>query len=159
MYTRRGITTPKIDAVNRRTKITKQNVFYINRAFEKPSTKHISYAIYKSYSSFNIKFIRKNTTNCSTKVFNTIYTFNMLVILSKIMISGFEEFTRKMHSYGFPAIEDNIVLCSKFDATINKPLKLGAKQQMSSAYIRLFKHLSPIQQPISSRFNLTEMID
>ena len=57
------------------------------------------------------------------------------------MISGFEEFTRKIHSFGFPAIEDNIVLCSKFDASIYKPLKLGAEQQMSSAYIRLFKHL------------------
>ena len=80
IYTGRRITTPKIDAVNRGTKITKQNVFCINRAFEKPSTKHFSYAIDRSYSSFNIKFIRKNTSNCNTKVFNTIHKFNMLVI-------------------------------------------------------------------------------
>ena len=95
----------------------KQNVFYIKRAFEKPSAKHISYAIYRSYSSFIIKFIRKNSANCNTKVFNTIHKFNMLVIHSYIMISSFEEFSRKIHSFGFPGIEDNIVLCSKFDAS------------------------------------------
>ena len=39
VYIRRRITTPKIGAVDRGTKITKPNVFYINRAFEKPSTK------------------------------------------------------------------------------------------------------------------------
>ena len=69
------------------------------------------------------------------------------------MISGFEEFTWKIHSFGFPASEDNIVLAAnstQVSTSLCKPLKLGAKQQMSSAYIRLFKHLSPIQQPIFS---------
>ena len=103
-----------------------------------------------SYSSFNIEFVRKKTANSNTKIFDTIHKFNMLVIHSKIMISGLEEFTRKIHSFGFPAIEDNIMLCSKFDTIVStslcKPLKLGKKQQRS----RLFKHLSPIQQPITS---------
>ena len=55
IYTRRRITTPKIDAVNRGTKITKQNVFYIIGAFGKPSTKHILAVQYITLNCFYIK--------------------------------------------------------------------------------------------------------
>ena len=57
IYARRRIATPQIDvkdAIDRGTKITRQNVFYIYIARGKPSTKRICYAIYKSYRSFNI---------------------------------------------------------------------------------------------------------
>ena len=63
------ITTPKTDAIDRGTKITKQNVFYIYKAFEKPRTKHIIKAFFIfSVCLLNLVYYSASKTPASLQI-------------------------------------------------------------------------------------------